>query len=95
MKWEQQCQDDLEEVLDEYFPKEHAADDSGRSKALVLFAMAMGSIRKTIKAFGGCEKCFGLGYFVASEEGQPISFCTCMRGMQLANLLSSKYGTLS
>lgn len=92
MKWEQQCQEELEEILDEYFPKEHTADDSGRSKALVLFALAMGSIRKTINMFGKCEKCYGAGFTDATHQRGPAAgttqhnYCTCDRGKQLADL---------
>lgn len=87
MKWEQMCQNDLEEVLDEYFPKDHPPQDSGRAKALVLFALAMGSIRKTIKAFGGCEKCWGKLFTTQTIDGTlRMNFCSCERGKQLADL---------
>lgn len=44
MKWEQECHEELENVLDKYFPK----GDTRRGAALMIFAHAMILIRKTM-----------------------------------------------
>lgn len=99
---ENQIKGELEQVLDTYFPKGN--DDRG--EALMLFAEAMTHVRKTIKAFGGCTKCFGKGYgtqtafmsgsgdFIGDspvEERLPMmALCTCDRGKQLAKLIPAE-----
>lgn len=96
MKWEQQCQQEIEMSLDQYFPKMDPPQDSGRAKALVIFAIAMGFIRKTIRAFGGCELCWGKGYSTQTIDGKvQMNFCTCIRGKDLHDLLQHQYGHLS
>lgn len=91
---------DLEESLDENFPKGKCKE---RGAALVFFADAFQLIDKTVKAFGGCDKCFGKGYgtkteFASSGVGwrnekpkswrlNPLVPCTCPRGKQLKKLL--------
>ena len=69
MKWEQDCEEELEGILEEYFPKQGDVSvgnpppmSNRRGEALMLYAMAMSKIHKTLKAFGGCERCWGKGY---------------------------------
>lgn len=81
---EQNCNDELLEVLEAYFPK---GESISRGAALVLFAEAMTHIRTIIKAFGGCESCYGKGYSTSAEIGMQLNYCTCDRGSQLERIM--------
>src|SRR3990167_5198977 len=99
--------EELTEKLGECFPKKKCKE---RGQALVLFAYAYQLLDKTVKAFGGCTKCFGKGYgnkteWATSHEDfggeatgtwklPDISFCSCNRGMQLVDLLQKEKETL-
>lgn len=80
---ESQAKAELEAILDKYWPKN---ETENRGQALVLFAEAMVQIRKAVKAFGGCTKCYGKGYatqMLSPEAGESIRVCDCDRGNQL------------
>lgn len=97
---------ELCERLDELFPKGKCKE---RGPALVLFAFAFKQIDTAIKAFGGCDKCYGKGYGTSmfgeqgysdfGGEGYLIAphnnmvFCKCPRGSQLEELLKPQTKT--
>lgn len=99
-----QTKDLLENELNNGFPKGECKE---RGPALVLFARAMGEISRIVKAFGGCEKCYGKGYgtqtvyttahadFIGDvtvhRKMPTMVFCECERGKQLEKLLTSSY----
>jgi hypothetical protein len=83
MSLEGDCRQELEAVLEDHFPE----GVIGRGDAVAIFAHAMSLIHKTIKAFGGCESCYGKGYATSAEIGRRLSFCACDRGMQLERLI--------
>lgn len=101
-KLEQAIKDSLETELDNAFPKGECRE---RGPALVLFARAMHEIHTLIKAFGGCEKCYGKGYgtqtlfttahadFIGDETTHTkmptMVFCDCERGLQLKRIINS------
>lgn len=72
----------LQAKLDEHCPQGNAS----RALGLVLLGEAYIIVRATIKAFGGCAKCFGKGY----ETLSPIVFCSCHRGQQLEKLWTTE-----
>lgn len=103
-KLELQHKEELEAVLEQYFPK----GNPGRSGALMLLAEAMMRIKKTMIAFGNCTKCYGKGYGTqtlrATGDGEadmgdadihvdeavnPYVPCTCERGQQIQAILNS------
>jgi hypothetical protein len=99
----QTFKDDLEAVLDEGFPKIHEEGPekiaNKRGPALALFAEAVLRTRKIIAAFGGCEKCYGKGYGTETtfsggryflKKNPSMRFCSCERGMQLAEIIESE-----
>ena len=74
-----------------------------RGPALALFAEAVMRTRKIIAAFGGCEKCYGKGYGTETtfsgggygsrqflKKNPSMSFCSCERGTQLAEIIESE-----
>lgn len=99
---EQTAQAALIEAVDQYFPK----GDKRRGDVLVVGAIAMRWVRESVKAFGGCEKCYGKGYgtqtlnatqhadFDSDEERvhklPTVVFCDCARGKQLRELMREK-----
>lgn len=90
----------LEDELDKAFPK---GKSKTRGQALVLFAFAMLEVRNVIKAFGGCEKCYGKGYatqirnltlhadFIGDKTytvpTSPYIPCSCSRGREIKKML--------
>jgi hypothetical protein len=102
-KLEQNIKIEMEEHLDELFPK---GKTRSRGPALVMFAYFMIKIHKLVAAFGGCIKCYGKGYgtqtmFMEGAEdfggdGFPRTkmpttvFCSCERGKQLRKLFADK-----
>lgn len=99
MRLIEQYKQRLEQTLDAHFPKDRKTNKRG--EALVLFAETMLIIREVLKAFGGCEKCYGKGYSTqmyglhnssdfsteCSDEAPSVhmNFCSCGRGIQLKN----------
>lgn len=86
-----QMKDELEEVLDEHFPK---VDENGQEKnkmrrgaALVLFSEAVLRFDKLIKAFGGCEFCYGKGYSTNLDFSPSVVPCKCDRGRQFHEIM--------
>ena len=89
----------LTKEVDKWFPKGKLNE---RGSVLTFFGAVIIEIRKLIKAFGGCEICYGKGYatsFVGRRgfedfggEGfiktptMHVSFCSCSRGKQLKEL---------
>lgn len=85
--------------LDQQFPK---GKSKSRGAALVFFGGMMLEVRQLIRAFGGCERCYGKGYGTtmvgiqgAEDFGgesfletasERVSFCKCSRGQQLKRL---------
>lgn len=65
-KLEETIKDQLETTLDELFPKIEEEGERKRANkrgaALVLYSESLIEIKKLIRAFGGCEKCYGKGY---------------------------------
>lgn len=59
-----QFYDDLVESLDKLFPKGKCKE---RGAALVFFTDAFRIMDKLVKAFGGCDNCFGKGYGTKTE----------------------------
>jgi hypothetical protein len=99
---EETVKEDLGKELNNLFPK---GESKSRGSALVFFGGAMLQVRKIIKAFGGCEHCFGKGYATvmvgirgAEDFGgeafiesptNKVSFCVCERGKDLKRLWKS------
>lgn len=76
----------LRGTLDKSFPEDaRGAEGKARARAEVLFADAMVEVREVVKAFGGCELCYGKGYSTSAERG--IIPCSCNRGLQINRLL--------
>ena len=85
----------LEPVLEAGFPK---VEEEGpekvamkRGPALAIFAEAVIGAMSIVKAFGGCEKCYGKGYstqnvVVNMLPVTKMNFCTCDRVTQLETL---------
>ena len=105
MKLEQTIKNDLEESLDKHFPKGQCEE---RGAGLMLYADAYHLLRKVIKAFGNCDKCYGKGYgtqtlnyhgsadFIGDkswdEKAPTMVFCSCPRGQQLEALCTGSTG---
>lgn len=95
MSYVEHCKGALEATLDREFPK---IDEEGprkrankRGPALLLFAEAMLLIKQAVRAFGGCESCYGKGYSTTTARGLlTMTFCGCERGEQLMNILVPK-----
>ena len=99
MRLEQAVKNDLTTSLDNHFPKGQCEE---RGAGLMLMAEAYQMMRKLIRAFGGCDKCYGKGYGtqtlsrtayadfhgdVETTTKEPtVAFCTCPRGEQLEAL---------
>lgn len=99
-KLKQNFYEELLDILDEQFPKGKCKE---RGAGLVFFAKAFKMFDILVKAFGGCDKCFGKGYgtqtigitehadFLGDKtrhyKGPTIVFCSCPRGKQLKELL--------
>lgn len=91
-KIDQQAKVRLEGVLDAQFPK---VEKEGKAKiamrrgpALVLFAEAVSIFTELVKAFGGCEKCWGKGYSTqGTGQGTIYNTCTCDRGKQIDDMI--------
>lgn len=84
-----QAKEELEEELDNNFPK---GKTKFRGEALMLFAKSIRLIENTVKAFGGCEHCFGKGYGTQTVnygevKGPTMHFCKCSRGKDLKKLV--------
>lgn len=53
-------------------------------------------IDEAIKAFGGCELCYGKGYSteLSAQSGQvEVNTCTCDRGKQIDEMLTNMHAT--
>lgn len=99
----QTVKDELLESLETHFPKGKCKE---RGSALVLFADAYLALQTLIKAFGGCEKCYGKGYGTQilnyhgsadfpgdksfNEKAPTVVFCDCERGKQLEKLIGEQ-----
>lgn len=59
MSYEIVVKERLQQELNDGFPEGKSLE---RGNALMLFAVAMSEITKTITAFGGCQRCYGKGY---------------------------------
>lgn len=59
-----QFYEELTDILDEQFPKGKCEE---RGPALVMFAKSFKMFDTLVKAFGGCDRCFGKGYGTKTE----------------------------
>lgn len=79
--------------VEQYFPKT-AKISKNRENALMLFADAMVCIVEVVKAFGGCEFCYGKGYsttITMTHRGERKNFlpCSCERGKQMQRIFAT------